>query len=125
MDDAKTTALRQQGTLNRRPGRVNDELFRGNEFFDRRDVVQVVIAVLKVPEFSRFEMSVSSAGSSSPVEHKTVFFGLSWGFFGPSGGDTHFQTGRFEVLSDRPIRRTFRSAGLRTFLPPRYLVWVA
>jgi hypothetical protein len=60
-----------------------------------------VIAVLKVPEFSRFEKSASSAGSSSSVEHNTVFFGLSWGFFGLSGGDTHFQTGRFEVLSKR------------------------
>jgi transposase len=47
MDDAKTKALRQQGTLNRQPGRVNDEVFRGNEFFDRRDVVQVKYEMLR------------------------------------------------------------------------------
>jgi len=39
--DAKRDALRQRGTLNPRPERVTDELFRQTEFFDARDLLQV------------------------------------------------------------------------------------
>lgn len=45
--DAKLEALRQQGTLNPRPGEVTDELFANNGFFDPRDLVQVKYEMLR------------------------------------------------------------------------------
>lgn len=38
--DPKLAALRQQGTLNPRPGKVSDALFVKDSFFDSRDLVQ-------------------------------------------------------------------------------------
>ena len=45
--DAKFEALQQQGTLNPRPKQVRDELFLHDEFFDRRDLVQVKYEMLR------------------------------------------------------------------------------
>lgn len=45
--DAKLRTLQQQGTLNRRPKSVRDELFRKDEFFDPRDLVQVKYEMLR------------------------------------------------------------------------------
>jgi len=45
--DAKTDSLRRQGTLNRRPERVRDPLFRDSPFFDARDLVQVKYEMLR------------------------------------------------------------------------------
>jgi transposase len=45
--DSKLEALRQQGTLNPRPGEVTDELFADNSFFDPRDLVQVKYEMLR------------------------------------------------------------------------------
>lgn len=45
--DAKTEALRQQGTLHPNPGTVHDEAFRRDEFFDPRDLVQVRYEMLR------------------------------------------------------------------------------
>ncbi len=45
--DAKTEALRQQGTLHPNPETVRDEAFRGDEFFDPRDLVQVRYEMLR------------------------------------------------------------------------------
>jgi len=39
--DAKAEALRRQRVLNPKPEMVTDERFRGDEFFDPRDLVQV------------------------------------------------------------------------------------
>ena len=39
--DPKLAALQATHTLNRRPGAVADPLFRGGEFFDPRDLLQV------------------------------------------------------------------------------------
>lgn len=39
--DPKTQALRQTGSLNPRPQRVEDPLFSEHDFFDPRDLVQV------------------------------------------------------------------------------------
>lgn len=39
--DAKLEALREEGSLNPRPERVQDKLFAENEFFDARDLIQV------------------------------------------------------------------------------------
>ena len=43
----KLEALRQQGTLNPRPGKVTDELFVEDSFFDSRDLVQVKYEMLR------------------------------------------------------------------------------
>ncbi len=45
--DAKLDALRQRGTLNPRPERVTDELFRQVEFFDARDLLQVKYEMIR------------------------------------------------------------------------------
>ena len=45
--DPKLAALRQQGTLNPRPGRVSDALFVKDSFFDSRDLVQVKYEMLR------------------------------------------------------------------------------
>jgi len=45
--DPKSDALREQGTLNPRPERVTDELFRQSEFFDRKDLPQVKYEMLR------------------------------------------------------------------------------
>lgn len=46
-DDAKRDALKQSSGLNPRPQDVQDELFRTNEFFDPRDLVQVKYEMLR------------------------------------------------------------------------------
>jgi transposase len=46
-DDAKHDALQQSSGLNSRPQDVQDELFRTNEFFDPRDLVQVKYEMLR------------------------------------------------------------------------------
>lgn len=45
--DAKRDALREHGTLNPHPERVEDELFGRGEFFDARDLVQVKYEMLR------------------------------------------------------------------------------
>jgi len=45
--DPKLAALRQQGTLNPRPGKVSDALFIKDSFFDSRDLVQVKYEMLR------------------------------------------------------------------------------
>jgi hypothetical protein len=45
--DPKLAALRQQGTLNPRPGKVSDALFVQDSFFDSRDLVQVKYEMLR------------------------------------------------------------------------------
>jgi len=47
MDDGKTKALREHGTLNPRPDRVGDSLFQNSEFFDPRDLVLVKYEMLR------------------------------------------------------------------------------
>lgn len=43
----KAEALRQRGSLNPDPDRVNDELFSSREFFDPQDLVQVKYEMLR------------------------------------------------------------------------------
>jgi hypothetical protein len=45
--DPKLEALRQQGTLNPRPGEVTDGLFAENSIFDPRDLVRVKHEMLR------------------------------------------------------------------------------
>ena len=44
---SKTDALREEGTLNPAPEKVRDPKFRGSEFFDPRDAVQVKYEMLR------------------------------------------------------------------------------
>jgi transposase len=46
-NDDKCAALRQGGGLHAQPDRVQDDLFRTNEFFDPRDLVQVKYEMLR------------------------------------------------------------------------------
>lgn len=45
--DAKSEALRQQGSLHPNPEHVSDESFQREEFFDSRDLVQVRYEMLR------------------------------------------------------------------------------
>ncbi len=45
--DPKLKALREQGTLNPRPGKVRDPLFQETEFFDPRDLMQVKYEMIR------------------------------------------------------------------------------
>lgn len=62
----KQDALRERGTLNPRPQRVADELFRHSEFFDPRDLPQVKYEMLR-----RVQLEGASVSSAAEA------FGLS------------------------------------------------
>ena len=47
INDPKLAALREQGTLNPRPGEVTDPQFAKDRFFDPRDLVQVKYEMLR------------------------------------------------------------------------------
>ena len=64
--DPKREALRQQGTLNPRPGEVIDKLFAEDSFFDPRDLVQVKYEMLR---------RVRTEGQS--ISEAVVAFGFS------------------------------------------------
>ena len=64
--DRKQLALRQQGALNPRPEQVTDQLFLTNEFFDRRDLVQV-----------KYEMLRRVQSDGQPVSRAAAAFGFS------------------------------------------------
>lgn len=63
---AKAAVLRDQGTLHPHPEAVQDEAFRGQEFFDPRDVVQV-----------RYEMLRGHRVEGRPVTEVAAAFGIS------------------------------------------------
>jgi transposase len=60
--DPKLEALRQQGTLNPRPGAVIDQLFDEDSFFDPRDLVQVKYEMLRRVQTE--DKSVSEAAAA-------------------------------------------------------------
>jgi transposase len=66
--DPKDLVLRQQGSLNPHPGQVTDELFRTNDFFDARDLVQVKYEMLRRVQNDGQSVSRSAAdfGFSRP-----------------------------------------------------------
>ena len=70
--DPKAEALRQHGALHTRPENVLDELFREEEFFDPRDLVQLKYEMLRRVESE--EQSASGAarafGFSRPSFYK-------------------------------------------------------
>lgn len=64
--DPKSSALLESGTLNPSPEQVNDPKFKGSEFFDARDLVQVKYEMLR-------RVSIESAS----VTDATVEYGVS------------------------------------------------
>jgi transposase len=64
--DPKTAALRKHYCLYKTPEKVRDKLFRTNEFFDRRDLVQV-----------RYEMLRRVRVEGQPVTEVAEAFGVS------------------------------------------------
>lgn len=64
--DPKDFALRQQGSRNPHPDHVTDELFRTNDFFDARDLVQV-----------KYEMLRRVQNDGQPVSRSAADFGFS------------------------------------------------
>ena len=64
--DPKRQALREQGALNRKAGKVTDPLFQEDEFFDPHDVVQV-----------KYEMLRRVHREGQKVRHACSAFGLS------------------------------------------------
>lgn len=64
--DPKDLALRQQGSLNPHPDQVTDELFRTDDFFDARDLVQV-----------KYEMLRRVQNEGQPVSRSAAAFGFS------------------------------------------------
>jgi transposase len=64
--DAKSEALRQQGSLHPNPEHVLDESFQREEFFDSRDLVQV-----------RYEMLRRRQIDGAPVTEVASAFGVS------------------------------------------------
>jgi transposase len=65
-EDPKVAALRAERSLNPRPEAVRDERFRGSEFFDARDLVQV-----------KYEMVRRARVEGEPVSRAAAAFGLS------------------------------------------------
>lgn len=64
--DPKLEALRERGTLNPKPERVLDQLFRESEFFDARDLLQVKYEMIRRVEIER-----------TPVARAAQAFGFS------------------------------------------------
>jgi transposase len=65
-DDPKVAVLHNQGALHPHPETVKDETFRGHEFFDPRDIVQV-----------RYEMLRHRRVDEKPVTEVADAFGVS------------------------------------------------
>ncbi len=66
--DPKTEALRRQGSLNPHPENVSDPLFKGTDFFDARDLVQVKYEMLRRVQTEQRSVTESAAtfGFSRP-----------------------------------------------------------
>jgi transposase len=69
--DPKTAALLEGGTLNPSPGTVSDPKFRGSEFFDVRDLVQVRYEMLR--RVSVDNLSVTEAVAEYGVSRPTFY----------------------------------------------------
>ena len=69
--DEKLDALRDQGTLNPRPGDVRDPAFADSDFFDPRDMVQVKYEMLR--RVSTKDCSVTEAASQFGVSRPTYY----------------------------------------------------
>ena len=93
--DPKLEALRKQGALNPRSEEVIDPVFGGDDFFDRRDLVQVKYEMLRRVRIDSCTVSQASLGfgfsrpsfylAQSAFERKGLP-GLLPGKRGPRGG---------------------------------------
>jgi len=88
LDDSKLKSLRGQRALHRHPENVQDETFRSNDFFDRRDLVQV-----------RYEMLRRHRVEGKAISDVAHSFGVSRQAFYVT--DAHFQTGGLPGLMPR------------------------
>ena len=70
--DPKEEALAKHGALNPRPEAVTDPQFRGDEFFDARDLVQVRYEMVRRVEVERAPVSETARafGCSRPTLYK-------------------------------------------------------
>lgn len=73
--DSKVQSLRAQGCLNRRPEAVGDLLFREDDFFDPRDLVQVKYEMLRRVRHEGLAISQASStfGFSRPAFYQAQF----------------------------------------------------
>lgn len=88
-DDPKVAALRAAGGLHPRPEAVRDEAFAGQEFFDRRDRVQV-----------KYEMLRRHRVDGRSVTEVSTAFGVSRQAF--YAAETTFTTAGLPGLLPRP-----------------------
>lgn len=67
--DPKADALLEEGTLNPSPEKVGDQKFKGSEFFDPRDVVQVKYEMLRrvLIENASVTVAANEYGVSRPT----------------------------------------------------------
>ena len=76
-NDPKADALLEEGTLNPSPEKVGDQKFKGSEFFDPRDVVQVKYEMLRrvLIENASVTVAANEYGVSRPTfyQAKTIF----------------------------------------------------
>jgi transposase len=70
-EDAKERVLREHGTLNPEPGKVEEERFRSDDFFDPRDVVQVKYEMLR--QVHREGATVSEAARAFGFSRPTFY----------------------------------------------------
>ena len=59
--DPKIEALRRQSSLNPHPENVTDPLFKGSDFFDARDLVQVKYEMLRRVRVDGVPIATSAA----------------------------------------------------------------
>lgn len=59
-DNEKTNTLRSYGALNANPHKVTDEMFKQNDFFDARDLVQVKYEMLRQVREDNHTVSASA-----------------------------------------------------------------
>lgn len=72
--NAKSNALRDQGSLNHAPEKVRDPKFLGSEFFDARDAVQVKYEMLRrvLIEHAAITQTTMEYGISRPTYYLTM-----------------------------------------------------
>ena len=70
---AKIRALREEGTLNPEPGKVQDAKFGDGEFFDPHDIVQVKYEMLRRVSIENASVTIATEeyGVSRPTYYQT------------------------------------------------------
>ncbi|MCD1619774.1 helix-turn-helix domain-containing protein, partial [Salipiger manganoxidans] len=68
---SKTAALAEEGTLNSAPDKVRDPKFRGSDFFDPHDIVQVKYEMLRRVLVDK--LSVTEAADEYGVSRPTYY----------------------------------------------------